>query len=132
LPLAAERIGATVTSVRSTTSGSQLIRSCYPSWLKTVKDTQGRYIGGGPTGPAITQIWGRNAVGTVAQPIGTFLVGAFYDGAQIFDRQTISVLLSTEDGDNFVKNLVTVLCEERVAMTVRRPAAFITGTFPSA
>jgi HK97 family phage major capsid protein len=99
--------------------------------LKTVKDSQGRYIGGGPTGPAISQIWGRNAVGTVAQPIGTFL-SARSMTAQIFDRQNISVLLSTEDGDNFIKNLVTVLCEERVAMTVRRPGAFITGTFPSA
>jgi HK97 family phage major capsid protein len=101
--------------------------------LKTVKDTTGRYIAnGGPMGLAIQQIWGRPVVGTIAMPAGTFLTGAFFDGAQIFDRQNVSVLVSTENEDDFLKNLVTVLCEERVAMTVRRPGAFITGTFPSA
>lgn len=42
--------------------------------LKTIKDGDGRYIGGGPFGPPITSIWGRPTVGTPAIPAGSFLL----------------------------------------------------------
>jgi HK97 family phage major capsid protein len=99
--------------------------------LKGVKNTIGNYIAdGGPFGPPISSIWGRPVVGTTVMPVGNFLVGAFLDGAQIFDRQGASVLVSTENEDDFVTNKATLLCEERLAFTVRRPQAFIYGTFP--
>jgi HK97 family phage major capsid protein len=98
---------------------------------RAVKDSQGRYIAnGGPMGPAISQIWGRPVVGTIAMPINTFLAGAFYDGAQVFDRQNVNVLVSSENEDDFIRNLCTLLCESRLAFTVRRPPSFITGAFP--
>jgi HK97 family phage major capsid protein len=64
-------------------------------------------------------------------PAGEFLVGAFQDGATIFDRLDVEVLLSTEDGDNFVKNMATVRIESRLALMVSRPDAFITGDLGS-
>jgi HK97 family phage major capsid protein len=101
------------------------------SALKGIKNTLGNYIAeGGPFGPPITIIWGRPVVGTPVMPAGNFLTGAFLDGAQIFDRQGASVLVSTENEDDFVTNKATILCEERLAFTVRRPQAFIYGTFP--
>src|SRR3546814_3746850 len=60
---------------------------------------------------------------------GNFLTGAFRLGAQIFDRQDARVEVSTEDSDNFRKNLVTILAEERLALAVYRPEAFIRGGF---
>lgn len=99
--------------------------------LKTIKDSEGRYIGGGPFGPPITTIWGRPVVGTPAMSAGDFLVGAFLDGAQVFDRLDAEVLISSEDRDNFVKNMLTVRAEERLAMAVKRPAAFVYGEFPA-
>ena len=39
------------------------------------------------------------------------------------------VTVSTEDRDNFVKNMVTILCEERVGLAVYRPEAFVKGDF---
>jgi HK97 family phage major capsid protein len=99
--------------------------------MKGIKNTLGDYIAdGGPFGPPITSIWGRPVVGTPVMPAGQFLVGAFLDGAQVFDRQGVNLLISTENEDDFVKNLATLLCEERLAFTVRRPQAFITGQFP--
>ena len=97
--------------------------------LKLIKDGEGRYIGGGPFGPPITTIWGRAVVGTPAMTEGSFLVGAFLDGAQIFDRMDAEVLVSSEDRDNFIKNMLTCRGEQRLAMAVKRPAAFIHGTF---
>ncbi|MGY8706995.1 phage major capsid protein [Bradyrhizobium sp. 18BD] len=97
--------------------------------LKIIKDGEDRYIGGGPFGPPITTIWGRPVVGTPAMAAGEFLVGAFLDGAQIFDRLDAEVLVSSEDRDNFIKNMLTVRAEERLAMAVKRPAAFVHGAF---
>ena len=37
--------------------------------------------------------------------------------------------VSTQDRDNFVKNMVTILAELRAALTVYRPEAFVNGNF---
>ena len=70
-------------------------------------------------------------VGTSELGEGDFLVGAFRDGAQIFDREEVNLLISTENEDDFIKNLCTALAEERLAFTVRRPQAFVYGQFPT-
>lgn len=66
----------------------------------------------------------------MAMTSGTFLTGAFKYGAQIFDRQETSVQVSTENSDDFVRNLVTILGEERIAFAVKRPGAFVYGNLP--
>jgi HK97 family phage major capsid protein len=60
---------------------------------------------------------------------GKFLVGAFKYGAQIFDRMDSRVEISTEDSTNFRQNLVTILCEERLALAVFNTLAFVKGDF---
>jgi HK97 family phage major capsid protein len=75
------------------------------------------------------RIWGKRVVATNSIAAGTFLVGAMSMGAQIWDRMDAAVQISYEDGDNFKKNMATLLAEERLALTVYRPAAFIKGTF---
>lgn len=98
--------------------------------MRTIKNKDGDYIvSGGPFAGPITSIWGRPVVGTPSMDRGTFLVGAFKDGATIYDRWDAQVLVSTENEDDFIKNLCTVLGEERLALAVRRPAAFIEGDF---
>lgn len=101
-------------------------------WAKVEmnKDSMGRYIVGDPTGQIAPRLWGLPVVPTVAMTAGNFLVGAFRMGAQIFDRMQVEVLLSTEDQDNFIKNLITIRGEERLALAVYRPTAFITGALP--
>jgi Phage capsid family len=66
-----------------------------------------------------------------AMASGDFLVGSFGIAAQLVERTQAEVLISTEDNDNFRKNLVTLLCEERVALVVRRPQSFVFGNWPS-
>jgi HK97 family phage major capsid protein len=97
--------------------------------IETTKDSAGGYIIGNPVGTIAASLWGLPVVPTQAMTSGAFLTGAFQLGAQIFDREDANVAISTEDSDNFRKNLVTILAEERLALAVYRPEAFIKGTF---
>jgi HK97 family phage major capsid protein len=97
--------------------------------IELTKATDGHYILANPVSMAGPQLWGRRIVPTNSIPEGTFLTGAFTMGAQVWDRQEAAVQISYEDGDNFKKNMATLLAEERLALTVYRPAAFVSGTF---
>lgn len=100
--------------------------------IEVVKDSAGGYIIGNPVGQLAPTLWGLPVVATQAMAAGAFLTGAFRLGAQIFDRMDARVEISTEDSDNFRRNLVTILAEERLALAVYRPEAFIKGTFTAA
>ncbi|MCJ0972686.1 phage major capsid protein [Pseudomonas sp. PS1] len=95
--------------------------------IELTKDADGRYIIGQPQGVASPTMWGLPVVATQAITSGKFLTGAFKLGAQLFDRWQSRVEVATENEDDFVKNLVTILAEERLALAVYRPEAFIYG-----
>jgi len=95
--------------------------------IETLKDSQGRYIIGNPQGTASPTMWGLPVVQTQAVSSGKFLTGAFRLGAQVFDRWQSRVEVATENEDDFVKNLLTVLAEERLALAVYRPECFVYG-----
>jgi HK97 family phage major capsid protein len=100
--------------------------------IELLKDSQGRFIVGNPQGTLTPTLWGQPVVSTQSMATGKFLTGAFQLGAQIFDRMDAVVEISTEDDQNFRKNLVTVLAEERLALAVYRPEAFVKGDFAAA
>lgn len=95
--------------------------------IELLKNTQDNYLFTQPQGVATPTLWGLPVVSTQSMDAGDFLVGSFQQGAQIWDREDVTVTVSTEDRDNFVKNMVTILCEERVGLTVYRPEAFVRG-----
>lgn len=95
--------------------------------IELAKDTLGRYIIGNPQGTLAPRLWNRPVVTTQAIDLGKLLVGAFDTQAQIFDRWEMRVEVATENEDDFVKNMVTLLCEERLAFAVYRPEAFAYG-----
>lgn len=98
--------------------------------IEMVKDGMGRYLVGDPQGTIQPRLWGQPVVSSLAMTVNTFLVGAFAYGAQIFDRMAVEVMISTENVDDFERNMVSIRAEERLALVVKRPAAFITGTLP--
>ena len=99
------------------------------TWIETLKDGEGRYIIGNPQGTIQPTLWGLPVVATQAIAVDKFLTGAFRLGAQLFDRWQARVEIATENEDDFIKNLVTMLCEERLALAVYRPEAFVYGDF---
>ena len=95
--------------------------------IELTKTQDNAYLMANPRGVLGPVLWGRPVVATKALSADEFLVGAFQMGAQGWDREDASVTVSTEDRDNFIKNMVTILCEERVGLTVYRPEAFVKG-----
>lgn len=97
--------------------------------IELAKDAENRYIIGQPQGETNPTLWRLPVVETQSIGVGNFLTGAFNLGAQLFDRKQAGVAISTENQDDFIKNLVTILVEERLALAVYRPESFIYGTF---
>lgn len=95
--------------------------------IELTKESGGKYIFANPLGLSTPVLWGRPVVTTQSMVQGNFLTGAFKMAAQGWDREDATVTISTEDRDNFVKNMVTILAEERIALTVYRPEAFVKG-----
>lgn len=97
--------------------------------IELSKTTENAYLFATPRGLAVPGLWARPVVATKAMDLGDFLTGAFKMGAQGWDREQANITVSNQDRDNFVKNMVTILCEEDVGLTVFRPEAFVKGGF---
>ena len=93
--------------------------------IELLKETTGGYIFANPQALATPALWGRPVVATQAMTVDTALVGAFRMGAQIFDREDANVVVSSENTDDFIRNMVTIRCEERLALATYRPEAFV-------
>ena len=90
-----------------------------------------RYVIGNPGSLMGPTLWGIPVVVTNSIAAGTYLIGSFGLGAEIKDREQATIEVSRENSDNFVKNMITILAEERIALVVYRTEAFITGSFRS-
>jgi len=81
------------------------------------------YYGAGPfSASGITSLWGLRVVEDENLATGAVLVG---DGrmAAVWDRMQAQIFIDTID-DQFIRNMLTILAEERLALTVFRPQAF--------
>ena len=97
--------------------------------IELLKSTEGSYLFSAFTSGAQPRLWGLRVIENWSIPAGQFLVGGFSTGARIWDREQGNVVISTEDRDNFVKNMITIRAEERIALTIYRPDAFVFGDF---
>lgn len=97
------------------------------------KDGNGQYFGGGyfqgqyGNGgvPEQPPLWGLRTVVTPAVTAGTVLVGAFSQGATVYRKGGVRVDAANTNEADFINNLVTLRVEERIALAVRHPAAFV-------
>lgn len=99
--------------------------------IELLKDANNQYLFARPQNDTTPRLWGLPVVATQSQDNNDFTVGAFAMGAQGWDRQQAVFEVSTENKDNFEKNMVTMRMEERIALTIYRPEAFVTGSLQS-
>ena len=100
--------------------------------LVTAADTTENYFGAGPfSNGVLPRIWGLEVVLTEDMAAGNYLIG---DGtaATVWDRQTASVEMADQHEDFFIRNMFVLRAEERVGLTVERPAAFALVDVPAA
>jgi len=96
--------------------------------IQMMKTTDGAYIFGTPTDGAAPRIWGKRVVESFGLDVGDFLAGSSLAGT-IYDREQVSVRVAEQHADFFIKNMVALLCEERIGFTLERPQAIVTGSF---
>ena len=101
--------------------------------VELTKDSNGQYLvavsvalGGEP------RVWRLPVIETPAMPEGMCVVGAFGTGAQLYDREGPSIRISEQHSDFFIRNAIVVLAEQRLALAIKRPEAFVKVTFNSA
>lgn len=92
--------------------------------IDLAQDGEGRYRYGGPQVIGPRTVWGVPVVESETQPAGSGLLGDF-SKAVIWDREQTTVTMTDSHADFFIRNLVAILAEERLAFAVTRPSAFV-------
>lgn len=90
----------------------------------------GRYLYTDPAQALNPRMWGLPIVVTPSMAESQFMVGAFRLAAAIWDREDATLEISRDHADFFTRNLLALLAEERLALTVFAPSAVIFGGFP--
>ena len=101
--------------------------------LRLNKDGNGQYFGGGyfagqyGNGDIEWQppVWGLRTVVSAAVDPGTAVVGAFGTAATVYRKGGVRVESTNSHAEDFTSNLITTRIEERVALAVRIPSAFV-------
>ena len=124
----AERILQAITDVQEESGFAADVIVMHPStWfkLRTAKDSNGQYYGGGYFGAQnIPNLWGTPVCVTTAVSAAQIVIGAFKTCGSVVSKGGVSVEMTNSDQDDFTKNLMTIRAEERLALAVRRPAGF--------
>ena len=101
--------------------------------IELTKDGNGAYVVAVSVAMGGEQkLWRIPVVDTPAITEGTALVGAFGTGAQLYDREQASIRISEQHADFFVRNAIVILAEQRLALAVKRPEAFVKVNFDAA
>lgn len=97
-----------------------------------LKDTQNNYLKDQVYNGLQPVFMGVKVVLNTAIAAGTFLIGNFSVGTQLWVRDGLNVEFFREDGTNVRDGFVTVRVSERIALTNYLPNAFVNGSFATA
>jgi HK97 family phage major capsid protein len=84
----------------------------------------GQFLGAGPFALGPRTLWGVPVIESEAITAGRGLLGDF-SKAVLWDREETTVTMTDSHADFFIRNMVAILAEERVAFGVVRPTAFV-------
>lgn len=78
-----------------------------------------------PSSLASPTVWGLPVVATTTTAVGTALVGAFREGATLWRKPGVRILMSDSHASNFTQNILVLLAETRCQLAVYAPPAFV-------
>ena len=103
------------------------------SKIEGFKNSLGNYMMPGvPFNEGPQRLWGLPVYTTPVMAVNDYLCGAFPGNAALFDRETVNVEMAFQNEDDFIRNLITIRAEERVAFAVFAPKAFAKGPLNTA
>jgi len=93
--------------------------------IDLARDTQNRFFGTGPfQAPGPQTLWGIPRITSQYVPAEQMWLGN-WQLMTVWDREQSTITISSEHADFFIRNLLAVLAEKRLAAGVARPAAFV-------
>jgi hypothetical protein len=96
-----------------------------------LKNSLGNYLFANPMDYTPNgRLWGTRVVYSSNMVAGNFLAGAFQGNSQLLDREEVNIQVATQNEDDFIHNMVTILVEERIVLLIYNPAAFEKGVVP--
>lgn len=78
-----------------------------------------------PASLSAPRVWGLPVVPTTSIAVGTALVGAYHEGATLWRKPGVRILMSDSHDVNFTKNILVLLAETRCQLAVYAPPAFV-------
>lgn len=93
------------------------------------KTDDNAYLFSNPASATSNILWGRTVVDSPVMPDNDFLLGSFGMAATLYDREQITIAVSDSHAGAFAENAQWLRYEERLALTVERPDALVSGSF---
>ena len=103
-------------------------------WTAVVKrhtDMFDNGYGGNAPAAASGITWGLPVVRTRAITSGNAWVASWRLGSTLFDRQETTIKVGDQHSDYFLRNLLVILAEKRIAVAWHRPNCFVKTTVPT-
>lgn len=90
---------------------------------------KGEYIVGMPNASqAQPMLWGIPVIPSLSVDPGKILTGAFRTATAIHQNETMNIRVFDQNEDDAIRNMVTILAEERLTLAVYRTEALIYGS----
>lgn len=93
--------------------------------IQLLKGSDSHYIWASVPDGNAQRVWALPVRDSTRLSVGEWLVGDFRRGAQLFDREQSNITVANQNEDDFIKNMVTILAEERLALTIYDRLAFV-------
>lgn len=99
--------------------------------IERIKGTDGHYVFGAPGAAVQPVIWGVPVIFSATMPVGKYWCGPLSMAYEGYLDSDVTIVVSTEDGNNVTKNLVTILAEMDGSGAVVLPDACVAGQLPA-